>query len=112
MHHVLFCALFALVTMASAAPPASATGIAGYHLVLRDHTFAPATLKVPANTKFKLFVTNHNAMPAEFESTDLSREKIVMPNTTITVFIGPLDKGKYTFYDDFHRATTGVLIAE
>ena len=83
-----------------------------YHLVLQNHKFEPATLKVPANTKFKVLVTNRNATPSEFESADFNREKIVLPNSTITVFVGPLAKGSYKFFDDFDHATTGVLIAE
>jgi hypothetical protein len=83
-----------------------------FRLVLQNHQFEPATLKVPANTKFKVLVTNRNSTPSEFESTDFNREKIVLPNSTITVFIGPLDKGTYKFFDDFNQATTGVLVAE
>lgn len=87
-------------------------GMPEFHLVLQNHQFQPATIKVPANTKFKVLVTNRNPMPSEFESSDFNREKIVLPNSTITVFIGPLDKGTYKFFDDFHQSTTGTLIAE
>ncbi|MGH8124812.1 MAG: cupredoxin domain-containing protein [Rhodanobacteraceae bacterium] len=83
-----------------------------YHLTLQNHKFVPATLKVPANTEFKVLVTNRNPTPSEFESTDFNREKIVLPDSTIAVFIGPLDKGTYKFFDDFDHATTGVLIVE
>ena len=97
---------------AAFAVAAHAEAMPEYHLVLQNHKFEPATLKVPAGTKFKVLVTNHNPTPSEFESTDFNREKIVLPNTTITVFIGPLDKGTYKFYDDFDHATTGVLVVE
>ncbi|TAN06322.1 MAG: cupredoxin domain-containing protein [Rhodanobacteraceae bacterium] len=91
---------------------AHAAAMPEFHLALQNHKFEPATLKVPANTKFKVLVTNHNPTPSEFESTDFNREKIVLPNSTIAVFIGPLDKGTYKFYDDFDHATTGVLVVE
>lgn len=91
---------------------ARAAGLPEFHIVLQNHQFQPATLKVPANTKFKVLVTNRNPVPSEFESSDFNREKIVLPNSTITVFIGPLDKGNYKFFDDFHQATTGTLVAE
>jgi heme/copper-type cytochrome/quinol oxidase subunit 2 len=91
---------------------ARAADMPEFHLVLQNHQFQPATLKVPANTKIRVLVTNKNAMPSEFESSDFNREKIVLPNSTITVFIGPLDKGTYKFFDDFHQATTGTLVAE
>lgn len=106
--------LMAMVVLAALvlAPRAQAGALPEFQLTLKDHQFVPATLKVPANTKFKVLVTNHNPTPSEFESTDFNREKIVLPNSTITVFIGPLDKGSYTFYDDFDHATTGVLVVE
>jgi hypothetical protein len=97
---------------AAFAAQAHAEGAPEFHLVLQNHKFEPATLKVPANTKFKVLVTNRNATPSEFESSDFNREKIVLPNSTITVYIGPLDKGTYKFFDDFNQATTGMLVAE
>ncbi len=37
----------------------------------------------------------------------------MLPGSTSTVYVGPLDKGRYAFFDDFHRATgNGVLVAE
>lgn len=91
---------------------AAAADTPEFHLLLQDHKFVPASLKVPANTRVKVLVTNRNAMPSEFESTDFNREKIVLQNSTITVFIGPLKPGTYKFYDDFHQATTGTLVVE
>ena len=84
-----------------------------YKLVIHNHLFSPSTLKVQANTKFKLLVTNQDSTPSEFESNDFSREKIVLPGSTVTVFIGPLGRGQYRFFDDFHQSTgNGVLIVE
>ncbi|MBS0569661.1 MAG: cupredoxin domain-containing protein [Proteobacteria bacterium] len=84
-----------------------------FHLIIKDHRFEPTQLKVPANTKFKLLVKNADSTPSEFESHEFNREKIVLPNRTISVFIGPLDKGSYKFFDDFHQDTgNGVLIVE
>jgi hypothetical protein len=84
-----------------------------YKLVIRNHEFTPSTLKVRADTKFKVLVSNQDSTPSEFESNDFSREKIVLPASTVVVFIGPLSKGRYRFFDDFHRSTgNGVLIVE
>ncbi|HEX7338695.1 MAG TPA: cupredoxin domain-containing protein [Rhodanobacteraceae bacterium] len=94
------------------APSAGAATMPVYQLQLKNHQFVPATLKVPAGVKIKVQVTNHNPTPSEFESSDFNREKIVLPNSTITVFIGPLDKGTYHFFDDFHQSTKGVLVVE
>ena len=107
--------LMKMVAFAGGLVIATAAGAAAmpeFHLVLKDHKFEPATLKVPADTKIKVMVTNRNAMPSEFESTEFNREKIVLPNSTVTIFIGPLGKGTYKFFDDFHQATTGVLVVE
>ena len=50
--------------------------------------------------------------PAEFESHELNREKIVTGKGKITVFVGPLKPGKYPFFGEFHMDTAqGVLIA-
>lgn len=101
-----------LLALIVAVPMATRAAMPEYRLVLQDHEFEPAKLKVPAGTKFKVLVTNRNAMPSEFESSDFNREKIVLPNSTITVFIGPLKPGTYKFFDDFHQATTGQLVVE
>lgn len=92
---------------------ASAADMPEFHLTIKDQKFEPAQLTVPANTKFKLHVTNNDTTPSEFESNEFNREKIVLPNSTISVFIGPLDKGSYKFFDDFHQDTgKGVLVVE
>ncbi|MBV8549023.1 MAG: cupredoxin domain-containing protein [Alphaproteobacteria bacterium] len=81
-------------------------------LHIKDHAFVPAEVKVPADKKFKLVITNDDDNAAEFESSELNREKVVAGHGEITVFIGPLSAGAYGFYDDFHRDTTGKLVAQ
>ncbi|RAP56103.1 cupredoxin domain-containing protein [Oleiagrimonas sp. MCCC 1A03011] len=104
--------VIALVTMIALVTPAMA-GMPEYTLVLHHHTYQPQTLKIPAGTKVKLVVENKDATPEEFESTDFSREKLVMPHGKITVYVGPLRKGTYRFFGDFHQATAqGRLIVE
>jgi hypothetical protein len=84
-----------------------------YTLVIKDHAFHPAVITAPANTKFKVLVVNQDSTPSEFESTEFNREKIVLPNSSTSVFVGPLAKGRYKFFDDFHRDTgNGVLIVQ
>ena len=102
-----------LVVLGLIAGAAGAADVPEYKLVIKDHKFQPAELKVPANTKFKVLVSNRDATPSEFESNEFNREKIVLPNSEVTVFIGPLDKGTYKFFDDFHQDTgNGVLIVQ
>lgn len=104
----------ALVAMSVAlASVASAANVPEYKLVIKDHRFQPTELTVSAGTKFKVLVHNQDSTPSEFESSDFNREKIVLPNSQVAVFIGPLDKGHYKFFDDFHRDTgNGVLIVQ
>jgi hypothetical protein len=84
-----------------------------YNLVIRNHVYQPAELKVPADAKFRLVIENQDATPEEFESTEFSREKIVLPKSTISVFVGPLKRGSYRFFGDFHQDTAqGRLIVE
>jgi len=80
-----------------------------YVLTLKDHQFTPQVLELPANQKIKLVVKNDQTMTAEFESADLDREKVVQANSQITVNLGPLDPGTYTYFDDFHHETTGTI---
>ena len=73
----------------------------------------PVELKVPADTKIKLIVKNEDATPEEFESTDFSRETVVLPNHTVVIYVGPLRAGSYGFFGDFHRETAqGRLIVQ
>jgi cupredoxin-like protein len=102
---VLACALLGSTATAADMPQ--------YKLTIKDHKFEPTELTVPANTKFKVLVSNQDSTPSEFESSDFNREKIVLPRGEITVFVGPLDKGRYKFFDDFHQDTgQGVLVVE
>ncbi len=92
---------------------AFATEVPMFTLTIKDHRYEPTTLKVPANTKVQIKVVNNDSTPEEFESSDFNREKIVMPNSSTTVFVGPLKAGKYGFFGDFHQDTAqGTLIAE
>lgn len=82
-------------------------------LVIKDHRFQPAELRVPAGKKIKLVVHNQDATPEEFESYELNREKIIAGGARATLFIGPLSQGRYPFFGEFNQKTAqGVLIAE
>jgi hypothetical protein len=84
-----------------------------YPLTIRDHRFEPTDITIPADTKIKLIVKNADASAEEFESPDLNREKVVAAGGQITVFIGPLSKGRYEFFGDFHPETArGHIVVE
>jgi hypothetical protein len=81
-------------------------------ITLKDHQFAPVDVQVPANVKVQLLIKNEQDTVAEFESNSLHREKIVTAGGQISVPVGPLDPGSYEFFDDFHNASRGHLIAK
>jgi hypothetical protein len=81
-----------------------------FAIALKNNQFVPSEVQVPAGVKVKLVVRNDNPVPSEFESIELHREKIVTPGGQINVFVGPLDPGRYEFFDDFHPQTRGHLV--
>ena len=101
------CTLMALVARAARAedlPP---------EIKLEGGHYTPAELSVPANTTFKLRVTNADAAAIEFESFELHRERVVQPGETITVYMPAMAPGTYKYIDDFHPETPeGTLIAK
>ena len=86
--------------LALAAVPARA--VEPVVLVLKDHRFAPDAVTVPAGERFRIEVENRDATPAEFESSALRVEKIIVPGGKISVMAGPLKPGTYKFFDDYH----------
>lgn len=86
---------------------------AEYKLVIKDHRFSPAELKVPAGKKIKLMIDNQDGTPEEFESHELNREKVVPGNSQASIYVGPLKPGKYPFFGEFNeKSARGALIAE
>src|SRR3954467_13848899 len=82
-------------------------------LVLKNHKFEPAEVKVKAGEKIKLIVDNQDSTPEEFESHSLKREKVIPAGQKATLLIGPLKPGRYTFSGEFHeKPAQGVVIAE
>jgi plastocyanin len=82
-------------------------------LVIKNHRFEPAELKVPAGQKIKLIVHNQDSTPEEFESHSLNREKVVPAGQKATIFIGPLKPGRYGFFGEYNEKTAqGTVIAE
>lgn len=86
---------------------------AEYMLVIQEHQFHPAELKVPAGQKLKLWVDNQDPTAEEFESYDLNREKVIPGGKKAALFVGPLKPGVYKFFGEFHPQTAqGTLVAE
>lgn len=82
-------------------------------LIIKDHRFEPAEIKVPAGQRVKLLVHNQDATPEEFESHSLKREKVIPGGSKASIYIGPLKPGRYTFVGEFNEATAkGAVVAE
>lgn len=82
-------------------------------LLIKDHKFVPEEVRIKANTKVKLVVSNQDATAEEFESHELNREKIVPANGKVVIFVGPLAPGRYPFFGEFHAQTArGQIVAE
>jgi plastocyanin len=102
--------LFILLSLLSLSSIAADGEIA---LVIREHRFEPAEVRVPAGQKVKLVVHNQDATPEEFESHELNREKIIAPGAKVNIYIGPLKAGRYPFFGEFNEKTArGTVIAE
>lgn len=102
-------ALAAALALVAAAPASAAEPV---RLVIKDHSFTPAEITVPANERFRIEVENQDPTPAEFESSELRAEKIIVPGGKITVMVGPLKPGTYPFVDEYHPDTAkGTLTA-
>jgi plastocyanin len=108
MRHLIRAA--ALLTIAAAAPAFGDTPQIA--ISLKSQQFVPSEVAVPAGTKVELLVRNEDAIPAEFESTQLHREKVVTAGQQVSVFVGPLGPGSYEFFDDFHPQTRGHLVVK
>jgi plastocyanin len=102
-------ALAALMAVAANA----AASAQEFNLVIKDHRFEPAELRVPAGKRVSIYVTNEDPTPEEFESAALKVEKVIPGKSKALVRIGPLTPGRYEFIGEFHAETAkGVVIAE
>ena len=84
-----------------------------FKLVMKSGQIIPQTLEVPANTRFRLEITNEGTDAAEFESLELRKESVLAPGVTRKQVFAPLKPGRYSFFDDFHPdAGQGVIVAK
>lgn len=84
-----------------------------YSLIIKEHRFLPAEITIPAGKKVKLLVENQDSTAEEFESHSLNREKIIAGKGKATIYIGPLNAGRYPFEGEFNATTAqGAIIAQ
>jgi plastocyanin len=108
MRSLALAALFAVAMAGSgqAADPAPVS------ITIKDRQFVPAEVTVPAGAKVELKIRNEQTAAAEFESHQMRREKVIPPGGTVSVFIGPLNPGRYEFFDDFNPKNRGVVVVK
>ncbi|MDB5650324.1 MAG: hypothetical protein JWL62_1844 [Hyphomicrobiales bacterium] len=103
----------ALVLLGLSAPGVRAAEDPVFRIEFKDGAMSPREIEVPANTRIKLDLVNTGETPAEFESTELRKEKVIAPKSSGSLIIRTLAPGRYEFFDDFHPGSPpAVLIAK
>ncbi|MDT3671973.1 MAG: cupredoxin domain-containing protein [Aromatoleum sp.] len=107
---------FLASAVAIAAFAATATAHAdmpSFEVVAENGRFTPDTIVVPANTRFRLTLTNRNAGPEEFETSNPFKELVVAPGVSRSTVFPPLKPGTYPFFGEFHPDTAkGQFVAK
>ena len=84
-----------------------------FRIEFRDGVVSPKRLEVPARTRIVLELVNTGTTPAEFESKELRKEKVLAPGSSSSLVLRTLDPGEYEFFDDFNLdAPPSVLVAK
>jgi hypothetical protein len=104
--------LAGLAVALALAAPAVADDDPVFRIEFKDGVVTPRRLEVPAHRRFSLELHNLGETPAEFESRELRKEKVLAPGTSSVLVIRTLEPGQYDFFDDFHPDTPpAVLVA-
>ena len=105
-----FASVVGIAALAAAAVHAE---MPSFEIVAENGRFTPDTVTVPANTRFRLTVTNRNAGPEEFETSNPFKELVVAPGVARSTVFPPLKPGSYPFFGEFHPDTAkGQFIAK
>ncbi|MEL6711750.1 MAG: cupredoxin domain-containing protein [Pseudomonadota bacterium] len=109
LHIIYF--LFIILILKFFSPEIEPTSLPKINLILKDHKFDQNEIYLKKNTQYILYITNNDSTNEEFESVDLSVEKIIPNNTTIYIILPALSTGIYKFHGEFHSETAnGVFI--
>src|SRR5262249_16854369 len=110
MKHTKYAFAVCLAGIALMAGPATAAE--EVVLTVKDHSFLPETLEVPADTEIKIVILNEDSTSGKFDSVDLQREEDIHGGGKTVVMVGPLAAGSYNFTGKFKNDTaTGQIIA-
>jgi hypothetical protein len=109
---ILTCAILSTALLGNAIP-AAAEDMPTFRIEMNNGAIDPLHLEVPANRPFKLEIHNAGTTPAEFESLELRKEKVLGPKVKSFMVIRRLPPGEYKFFDDFHPGSPqAVLISK
>jgi hypothetical protein len=103
-------AYLSAIVLALVALPALAEEMPSVSIEFKDGTIAPMRVEVPAGKPFRIELHNTGKSAAEFESTEMHREKVISPDSSTFVVIRRLDAGEYKFFDDFAPDSPQALI--
>ncbi|MBU2877570.1 cupredoxin domain-containing protein [Aliiglaciecola lipolytica] len=74
-------------------------------ITIRNHLFYPPEIDIPQHKKVKITFINQDDTPEEIDSFDLNREKVVFANSRSSIYVGPLDAGRYRYFGEYHPNT-------
>ncbi|MCB1680609.1 MAG: cupredoxin domain-containing protein [Alphaproteobacteria bacterium] len=83
-----------------------------YTIEMKEGSFSPPVLEVPAHEKIHLVVKNSETVQTEFESYRLNREVKIKSGESTDVYIGPLEPGEYPIFDDNNPDAKGSIVAQ
>ncbi len=81
-------------------------------ITIHNARFEPDELVIAQGVRTQVLIRNQDAIPAEFESYDLSREVVVPAHGEVSFFVGPAEAGRYEFFNDFNRDMKGVVVVK
>ena len=109
--HRIFYSLVMMVALAAGlAWPATAADEPTFRIEFNNGKITPNRIEVPAKTRIRLELVNVGDSPAEFESVELRKEKVLAPKSETVMVIRTLDPGEYAFFDDFHLDHPPALV--
>ena len=79
-------------------------------VVIQDGRFQPSLIELKSTDNITLNLTNKGLDAEEFESTQLNKEKMILPGKTVKIKIGTLRPGEYKFFGEFHPTTAQGLL--
>jgi plastocyanin len=100
-----FTKLIAVIVLLAGAQLATAAEMPSVELSIENHQFTPSEITIPADSRVKLVITNNDVSTEEFESKALHIEKMIGGGKTVTIKVGPLKPGTYSFVGEFHEDT-------